>query len=1098
MPAKSSPSSPATEVLAAAVSRFGAAVGPKLRKKVGGPEEQLREPFSRLLAEVGMVLGVDILTVGETPLQTLGVRPDYMVDVGGARVGYVELKAPGRKVPTTWTPTKREQEQWDKLKLLPNVLYTDGMQWAVYRFGELVGRVAQLDGDLRYADAKLAPLDGAFERVVSDFLLWKPDPPRTVGQLVRAVANLCRLLRGEIADTLDRERSGAEPDAIFTGLAEDWRTFLFPGLSDGEFADAYAQTVTFALLLARVDGIVFEGRPLAEIARLLGKNHSLMGKALNVLTEQTLEGRSVVVTTLLRVISAVDWDALSDGSADTYLHLYEHFLEEYDQELRKQSGSYYTPNEVVAFMVGFVEEILRTRMGKAWGLAADDVMIVDPAMGTGTYLLSIIDSVARTVEAEEGPAAVGPQLRALFGRLIGFEKQTGPYAVAELRVHQALKAEHHTEIPAKEVQFFVADTLDNPYIEQTYIPSMLEPIARSRREANKIKRETPVLVVIGNPPYGNQAKGRGGWIEQGNPEAAQPAPLRSFRAAGNGGLEYVLSDLYVYFWRWGTWKVFDAHPDQPSGVIAFITPSSYTTGPGYAGMREYLRRAADEGWIIDVSPEGHQPEVNTRLFTGVQNPLCISIFVRYGPGDPTKPARIHHLAVSGRREEKLARLGEIALDSPQWADCGTGWQDRLTPAADVTWMTYPQLGDLFPWHAPGVKPNRTWVYSPDADILKRRWARLTAAPPAEKRVLFKENDTRTIDSVVKPVPGLSEHKETLLHEHGPCPTPVRVAYRAFDRQWVIPDLRVQDRPRPDLWRVRGATQMFVIEQHAQPLTAGPGLLFSAHIPDMDHFMGHHGGRVLPLYRDSAGLMPNLAPGLSKAFSQRLGTAPGAEDLLAYVACVAAHSGFTARFSEELKTPGVRVPLTADPDLWSEAVRIGREVLWLHTYGERLSAGRPSGAPKLPQGQRPKAVVVIPDTPDGMPEKITYDPETETLHVGSGEIRPVSSEVWEYEVSGMKVVKKWFDYRRTNPSGRRSSPLDDLNPDRWPAKFTTELLELLNVLGRCVDLEPQQAGLLDRICQGSLVSVADLEQAGVLPVPDRVRKALPPDDSNTMF
>ena len=108
------------------------------------------------------------------------------------------------------------------------------------------------------------------------------------------------------------------------------------------------------------------------------------------------------------------------------------------------------------------------------------------------------------------------------------------------------------------------------------------------------------------------------------------------------------------------------------------------------------------------------------------------------------------------------------------------------------------------------------------------------------------------------------------------------------------------------------------------------------------------------------------------------------------------------------------------------------------------------------------------------------------------------QVWEYEVSGMEVVKKWFDYRRKDPSGRRSSPLDDLNPGHWPATFTTGPLELLNVLGRCVDLEPEQADLLARICQAPLISVADLGQAGVLPVPDRARKALPPDDPDTMF
>ena len=142
----------------------------------------------------------------------------------------------------------------------------------------------------------------------------------------------------------------------------------------------------------------------------------------------------------------------------------------------------------------------------------------------------------------------------------------------------------------------------------------------------------------------------------------------------------MLSNAYVYFWRWATWKVFDAHPEQPSGIVAFITPSSYTTGQGYAGMREYLRRTADEGWIIDLAPEGDRPDVNTRVFPGVQSPLCIGVFVRYGPGDPDHPAEIHHLSIGGHRTEKLARLEQLQLDDPDWMDCGTGWQERLTPA----------------------------------------------------------------------------------------------------------------------------------------------------------------------------------------------------------------------------------------------------------------------------------------------------------------------------------------------------------------------------------------------------------------------------------
>jgi hypothetical protein len=1090
---------PLTDKVATAVSRFGARVKPKLQDDIGGPEDQLRAPLEQLFGEVSEAIGVELVLVGEASLATLGVRPDYAVNVSGSRVGYMEVKAPGRGVPSIWTPNAHERRQWDQLRLLPNVLYTDGTRFAVFRSGELVGRVARLSGDLRHAGPRLTPDGEDFVQVMMDFLLWKPDPPLTIPQLVDSAAKLCRLLRGEVAETLGRERAGEESSPVFTGLADDWRTLLFPGLSDGEFADAYAQTVTFALLLARVDGIAFDDRPLSEVARQLGKKHSLMGKALSVLTEETVEGRSIVIATMLRVFGVIDWETLSRGREDTYLHLYEHFLEVYDQSLRKQSGSYYTPNEVVTTMVRLVEEILQTRMGIARGFAADDVMIVDPAMGTGTFLLSIIDAVARTVAEEEGDGAVSPQIRSLFSRLVGFEKQAGPFAVAELRVHQAVKAKHKTEVPEDEVKFFVADTLDNPYIEQTHLGLTYEPIARSRREANKIKRDTPVLVVIGNPPYRERARGLGGWVEQGDDNSGTARPIDAFRATGNGRYEYVLSNLSVYFWRWATWKVFDAHLSAPAGVVAFITTAAYTSGPGFAGMREYLRRTADEGWIIDLSPEGHQPEVSTRVFPGVQHQLCIGIFARYGKGNPSEPANIHHVTVSGPRAVKFDQLAALSLASPGWVPCATRWQDRLVPAGDQAWEGYPLLGDLMPWQAPGVKPNRTWVHAPSARTLRARWDRLIRAPASDKAELLKETRDRLTSTTAGPVLGFAPHSRTIGEEGASCPEPVRIGYRAFDRQYLIPDTRLIDFPRPALWQVVSQRQVFVAEQHDEPLTAGPGLVFASDVPDI-HFFNGRGGRILPLYRDSAGMAPNIAPGLLKTVARRLGVNASAEEFLAYLAGVTSHRGYTARFADELKAPGVRVPMTADAGLWSEAASLGRQALWLHTYGQRFTdpaRGRGFAAPKLPHDRRPKVILTIPDTPGSMPEVISYDEATRTLHVGDGQIGPVSPEVWAYETSGMKIIRKWFGYRKKNPAGRRSSPLDDINAEHWPARYTTELLELLNVLEMCVDIEPLQADVLARIADGPLIDVADLKQEGVFPVPASARKPLPPESPDML-
>jgi predicted helicase len=888
--------------------------------------------------------------------------------------------------------------------------------------------------------------------------------------------------------------------SLFRVLAEEWRHLLFPDSSDDAFADQYAQTVTFALLLARAEGILFDGQDITVIAKNLYKKHLLMGRALAVLTDESLGGLGVSTDTLLRVIGVVDWDKIGGGSEEIYLRLYEDFLAVYDAKLRQRTGSYYTPNDLVSFMVRSTDDLLCSRLDIPQGFASPEVVVVDPAMGTGTFLLHILQQVADTVAVDEGDEAVGPWLRDMAKRrLIGFEKQMGPFAVAELRLYEALRRKH-SDAPAKGLRLYVADTLDSPYVEQTKLGIQYQDIAASRESANKVKRDEPVMVVIGNPPHDKARKGSGKWIETGEGGPSAKAPLDAFRAPGNGRYEYVLANLHVYFWRWGTWKVFDHHRDARCGVVAFVSPSAFLTSPGFAGMRAYLRRTADEGWIVDLSPEGHTPDTATRVFPEVRQPLCIAIFARHKDPQEGSPARIHYLAVSGRAEDKRARLRQLTLDDQDWSVCLEEWQAPLIPQRDVAWLGSPLVSELLPWSSRGVTPGRTWVYAPDEETLKERWDQFLAADPGERREWFGESCDRTLDSRVGPLPSIAPHQGTLAEEAGPHLRPVPIGYRSFDRQWLIPDNRLMVRPRPDLWRVRGDQQVYTCE-HPQPPTSGPALTFSAHIPDLDYYKGNGGGRIYPLYRDAEASTPNLHPNLLPYLTQRLGESVTAEDVLAYIACVVAHPTYTARFREELHAPGVRVPLTADSTLWSKGVTLGREVLWLHTYGERYvdaAADRPPGSPKPPEDCRPKVVSEIPDTEDDLPNDILHDPEALTLHIGKGRIAPVPVEVWNYEVSGTKVILKWFGYRKRKPAGKRSSRLDDINPSWWPHQRTTDLLNLLNVLSSLVALEEEQARLLEQILASPQITVVDLESAGVLPVPEGLRKLPKTYGEETLF
>jgi len=310
-------------------------------------------------------------------------------------------------------------------------------------------------------------------------------------------------------------------------------------------------------------------------------------------------------------------------------------------------------------------------------------------------------------------------------------------------------------------------------------------------------------------------------------------------------------------------------------------------------------------------------------------------------------------------------------------------------------------------------------------------------------------------------------------------SPVPYAFRSFDRQWIIPDSRVIDRNRPGLWSEHGKSQVYLTGLMAHSPTSGPAISFSALIPDNDHYRGSFGGSVFPLWEDAAATKSNIAYGGMKALTKQLGAAPKPEDVFAYVAALLANPAYTEKFKSDLVRPGLRVPVTADRKLFDKAATLGREVIWLHTFGERFNEGREPGVPKLPQAERPFVPKegAIPSTPEGFPDTIDHDAAKRRLKIGTGYIENVPSEVWAYEVSGKQVLRQWFSYRkkdREKPQiGDRRPPsaLGEIQPDHWLPEYTTELLNVINVLGLLVKLEPQQAALLDEIVDGPLIAAS---------------------------
>ena len=515
-----------------AISAFGREAKSKLSNPVaiGAPEDQLRAPLEALVVDLAELAGLHpgtVVMVGETSLADIKTRPDYAVTRGNVLSGFIEVKAPGKGADPRRFRDPHDREQWAKLQTLPNLIYTDGNGFSLWRNGALEGEVVRLEGDVETAGAKLVAPDGLVSLFV-DFFQWEPEPPRSARELADTTARLCRLLRDEVTERLGR----GSPS--LTNLAADWRKLLFPSATDEAFADGYAQAVTFGLLMARARDIVLADG-LDRVARELRHTNTLIGTALRLLTDDA-DNESALKTslaTLARVLDAVHWPAVGKGNPEAWLYFYEDFLSVYDNDLRKKTGSYYTPHEVVQSMVRLVDEALRSgpRFGLSEGLASPEVTVADPATGTGTFLLGVLRRIAQTTAADQGPGAVPAVIEATTSRLIGFEIQFGPFAVAQLRLLAELQSllGDPSAVPAS--RLYVTDTLGNPYAEEEYLPQILMPLGESRRRANAIKRQEKITVVIGNPPYKDKAKGLGGWIESGSTGERDRRPALSMDAS---------------------------------------------------------------------------------------------------------------------------------------------------------------------------------------------------------------------------------------------------------------------------------------------------------------------------------------------------------------------------------------------------------------------------------------------------------------------------------------------------------------------------------------------------------------------------------------
>jgi hypothetical protein len=1073
------------------------------------PEDQLKPVVANLIKYAGVAYGLAVDTRTETHLSEHKVRPDIAIYVGGLICGYIELKAPGLGADAPKLKGEHNKKQWEKLKGLPNLIYTDGREWALYRTGERPDGqpIVRLHDDPT-EKGKTATTKGdaeALERLFRDFLNWQPSVPHNPSGLAKYLAPLTRFLRSEVENALGQSGSAVEL------LANEWRQFFFPDADNAKFADAYAQTVTYAMLLARLSGAA-KLDPTGA-AKTLDKNNGLLARTLELLGQEAARDELTVGFEMLqRSLEALDPHDFLKSKPDLWLYFYEDFLAAYDPKLRRDYGVYYTPREVVELQVRLAGELLEKRFGKKLGFADDGVVFLDPAIGTGTYPVAAVKHGLEKVRVRSGPGAVPARARQMAENMHGFEVLVGPYAVAHLRLTQALEGAMNEsksagapdEKLAKRLNIYLADTLSSP---NKAPPGGLDlthkALTQEHEAARKVKQGGDILVCLGNPPYDRQTieegdtttQRKGGWVRFGDQvkggakqeEQGERPIFKDFTdPATKAGAGVHLKNLYndyVYFWRWALWRLFEQQ--NCGGIVTFITASSYLAGPGFVGVREVMRRTFDEIWIVDLGGDNLSTRKTPNVFN-IQTPVAIAIGVRGAESAPNKPAKVRYTKIEGAtREDKLIQLDTVAgFAGIVWRDCPENWFQPFLPVGNGDFFSWPVLDQLFPWHLSGVEVGRNWCIAETETVLDTRWAKFAGEPTetnlapsrdtglhSEKRDWFGAKMGVTLHQLVKT---------------GGKPLSIGYIFRSYDRQRVIIDPRLCNWPRPEGQKISSGSQIFFSTILSEQLARGQAINVATELPDRNAFHGRS-GRFLPLYRDSTGIEPNVTDGLLAALGTEYGTTPSAEELAAYVYAVLGGQSYTRRFWNELETPGPRVPLTKDGATFANAAKLGRKLIWLHTYAERFR-GKGRGD-ELPPGTA-KIVKGVSDDPKKYPEAFAYDPATRKITVGDGRLGPVAPEVWEFEVSGLKVVQSWLGYRMKKRAGKKSSPLDDIRPERWTARMSDELLELLWVLEATLAMEPELEKVLDKIVAGACFT------ANELPVPKPEERKAPGTVSST--
>jgi len=1016
------------------------------RVKLGHSSEHT---FRKDLEDLINNLVPEVMVTNEPSQVTDCGNPDFLISKKEIPIGFIEAKDVGKDL-----NSKQYKEQFDRYKAaLDNLIITDYLRFQFYVNGERIHEVCV--GEL--VAGVVQAHDSEFERLAEllrDFCVY-------VGQTIRSAQRLAILMAGKarlLENILYQALTSDEDNNANTDLRDQFNTFksvLIHDLTPSDFADIYAQTLAYGMFAARLHDDTLDTFSRQEAAERIPKTNPFLRKLFSHVAGVDIDDRiRTTVDNLADVFRATDVAAIlknfgkTTQTQDPIIHFYETFLAEYNPKLRKQRGVWYTPEPVVKFIVRAVDDILKSEFDLPEGIAdtskieiekqtqttdsrtksgykmvkelVHKVQILDPATGTGTFLAAIIQHIFHDQFENMGGMWSSYVEQDLLPRLHGFELLMASYAMAHLKLDMLLTDTGYEPIKPKRLQVYLTNSLEehNPDTGTLFAGWL----SAEANEANAVKRDAPVMVVMGNPPYSVSSSNKGEWIQ---------GLIADYKKNLNEK-KINLDDDYIKFIRYGQHYI----EKNGEGILAFITNNSFIDGITHRQMRKNLMESFDSIYILDLngfSKLKNGDVIDENVFDIMQG-VSINIFIK----NPNKAkTAIRYKSIFGKRAEKydflinnnISTVGweNIKVEEPYYFFSPRNFENRNIYEESF------ELKDIFQINNSGIKTDRdNLFYDDNKKLLSTRVFTLLSNDfdtNFVEKYNIKDSGSYKITKVVKNK-SFDEENISLC------------TYRPFEDKFMYYSQEIISRPAHKVIKhIDGRdNQCLIIGRQGQVIGNMPwNLVFTTNkLVDYNVFY-RGGGYVFPLYlylqednqtellesqvEDTPARTPNLDPEIVAQIAKATDLTFTNEkedtadkfapiDILDYIYAVLHSPTYRETYKEFLKIDFPRVPYPSDADTFWQLVALGGELRQIHLLEspklaaqiKALSLGYPIGGDNAVTRKMTKTSVGFePDEADSSIGKVWLNDTQYFTNV------PLVA--WEFYIGGYQPAQKWLKDRR---------------------------------------------------------------------------------------